>query len=734
MGFLISPKVLVTEIDLTAGIQAVATTEAAFAGLFTWGPLNKRTLISTEKKLVDLFGEPDSNTYEHFFSASNFLSYSNAIHVVRVAKETQTSTTLSNKITTTSASTTVSISHTSHGAVTGDIVTIAGLAVAVDTIPAAQINGKHVITRIDANTYTFTVTTAGSAGVVSAGGTITAAFGDYAQNATTEKYTSAGGVGEGILIKNEDHYEETYSLGGADVGLWAAKYPGTHGNTLKVSMCPSETAYSRTLTGTLSVAQGGVTVTGSGTAFTTQVVAGSILIHPTTGEELSVASVESTTSLTLLEGPTAAISAGTVVVKWEYYTEFGVAPGTSQYAAARGCLNDEVHIIVIDEDGLETGIRGQVLERYSFVSLRADAKTEQNETNYYKNVINKKSKFLWWMDHLAAGTNWGSNTDGITYTNVTIPSTFSLAGGLDGNTTAVDADLERGFDFFISPDEVDISIIITGPASATLKEYVVQNICEVRRDCVACISPTKVCVVDNADDEIDDITSHFSPISASSYAIVDTNWGLQYDRYNDVNRWVPLNGDIAGLIARVDDLRDPWFSPAGTTFGHIKNKLKLAWTQDESDRDALYQLGMNPIRIKKGQGVLLWGDKTYLNRPSVFGYINVRRLFIVLEKAIASASEVFLFYLNTDVTRSQFVNLVEPFLREVKGRQGLYDFKVICDESNNTPEVIDEHTMVGDIYLKPTISINYIKLNFIAVRTGVRFEEVVLGQTLQTSL
>jgi len=731
MGFLVSPRINISEIDLSTVIPAVATTEGAFAGLFKWGPLNKRRLVASESKLVELFGKPDNSTYEHFFSAANYLAYSNKLHCVRVAKESQTEVTLTNKLTTTAASNVITVAHTSHGLSTGAVITISGSTGTLDTnITAAEINGRHTITVLTSGTYTFTVTNNGAAGVVSGGGALVFGTGDFALNSTTEKTTGSGTPGEGVLIKNEDHYDSSFLTGGGDAGLWAAKYPGSLGNSLKISLCPSASAYSQTLTGTLTTS-GTTTVTGTSTVFTTQLVVGSILVHPTTGEERKVTAIASATSLTIASVFSTNLSTSTVVAKWEYYSEFGVAPGTSPYALARGCANDEVHIILLDEDGLFTGIRNQVLEKYAFVSLHGTAKTDQNDINYYKDVINEKSKYIYWLDKLTAGTNWGGVDDDVTFTNVIKNSTFSFSGGQDGNTLAVDADYERGFDLFKKASDADVSVIVSGPASAVLKEYIVQSICEVRKDCVACLSPNKASVVDNADDEVDDILSHFSSVSASSYAVVDSGWGYQYDRYNAVKRWIPLNGHIAGLMARVDTERDPWYSPAGIIYGHIKSVEKLAWNPDDVvNADALYLAGINPVISKAGQGVVLWGDKTYLNRPSAFDRINVRRLFIVLEKSIATATDVFLFQLNTPTTRARFVALVEPFLREVKGREGLTDFRVICDERNNTSEVIDRNEFRGDIYLKPTRSINYIQLNFIAVRTGAEFNEVVLGQSL----
>jgi phage tail sheath protein FI len=266
---------------------------------------------------------------------------------------------------------------------------------------------------------------------------------------------------------------------------------------------------------------------------------------------------------------------------------------------------------------------------------------------------------------------------------------------------------------------------MTGAHSQAVSEYVLENIVETRKDCVALISPEYSDVVNNAGDEVADITAYRNQFNSSSYAIMDSGWKYQFDKYNNVYRWIPLNGDIAGLCARTDNDRDPWFSPAGFNRGQIKNVVKLSWYPNKTDRDELYKIGVNPVISFPGEGVILYGDKTMLTRPSAFDRINVRRLFIVLEKAIARAAKYSLFEFNDEFTRAQFVGLIEPFLRDVQGRRGIFDFRVVCDNSNNTPEVIDRNEFVGDIYIKPARSINFIQLNFIAVRTGVAFEEIV---------
>lgn len=408
---------------------------------------------------------------------------------------------------------------------------------------------------------------------------------------------------------------------------------------------------------------------------------------------------------------------------WSYAEEFNGAPGTSNYVAGVNGANDEIHIIVVDEDGAFTGTANTVLEKFSYTSKAIDAKNDDGSSNYYVNVINDRSKYIYVMNH-AANSNWGSAASNTTF-NIGDTSSYteSLNGGVDGFPS--DANLITAYDKFVNAEEVDVSLLITGAASQVVSEHVVDNIAESRKDCIVLISPEFSDVVNNDGNEVTDITTYRNDFNSSSYAVMDSGWKYQFDKYNNVYRWIPLNGDIAGLCARTDTVRDPWFSPAGLNRGQIKNVVKLSWNPTKAERDDLYKIGVNPVVSLPGEGVVLFGDKTLLSRPSAFDRINVRRLFIVLEKAIARASRYSLFEFNDEFTRAQFVSLIEPFLRDVKGRRGIFDYKVVCDETNNTPEVIDRNEFVGDIYIKPARSINFIQLNFVAVRTGVAFEEVV---------
>lgn len=407
---------------------------------------------------------------------------------------------------------------------------------------------------------------------------------------------------------------------------------------------------------------------------------------------------------------------------WAYSSYFDTTPTTSEYAARVGGANDEMHIVVVDRLGKFSGTANTVLERFAFVSKAQDAVKSDGSSNYYKNVINDTSEYIYWGNH-PTGTNWaGNSAPGFTFTGVAA-NTLTLSGGVTANPTS--ADLITAYRLFNNPETVDASLIMMGDANTTVTIDVISNVAEVRKDAVVFLSPKRSDVVDAAGSEATNISATRDLLTSTSYAFMDSAWKYQFDKYNNVYRWVPYNGDVAGLAARTETDRDAWFSFAGFNRGVIKNVIKSSWNPSKTDRDTLYKKGVNPIVSFPGQGTILYGDKTMLAKPSAFDRVNVRRLFIVLEKAISRASKYSLFEFNDEFTRAQFVSLVEPFLRDVKGRRGLYDFYIVCDERNNTPEVIDRNEFVGDIYLKPARSINFIQLNFVATRTGVEFKTIV---------
>tara|TARA_A100001515_G_scaffold93407_1_gene74741 strand:- start:3 stop:1991 length:1989 start_codon:yes stop_codon:yes gene_type:complete len=550
------------------------------------------------------------------------------------------------------------------------------------------------------------------------------------------------------FIKNEDDYDENFSNGISGIGAWVAKFAGELGNSLKVSVCPSSNAFESTITGNITVTDGSKTVTGvtteangagvAATAFSTELKVGDILLLGPEKQERKIASIANNSSLTLetkyLGNTVSAFSSaathnGSVATptrRWEFFNNVDRAPTTSAYANTAGGSGDELHIVIADEDGEWTGTKNQVLEVFENLSVASDAKNEDGTTNFYKEVLNQQSRYIFWAAH-DFKTNAGSKASGVTFSGDPLPDTKSLINGRDGSSPT-NADYINGYNKFKSAEDIDVSFLLGGAQNATVIEHIIGNICEVRKDCLLTISPERADVVNNSSfpgKEAIDTVSFRDTLTSTSYAVMDSGWKYQYDKFNDLQRYVPGNGDTAGIMVRSDIARDPWYSPAGFNRGILKNVNKLAFNPNKAERDLLYKNGINPITTFPGEGTVLFGDKTLLAKPSAFDRINVRRLFIVLEKAIATAAKFTLFEFNDAFTRAQFVQLVEPFLRDVQGRRGIFDFRVVCDETNNTPEVIDSNRFVGDIFIKPARAINFIQLNFIAVRTGVEFSEVV---------
>ena len=471
-----------------------------------------------------------------------------------------------------------------------------------------------------------------------------------AKNATSGN----GAPGTGLLIKNETHYDNSYSNGEGSVGAFAAKYPGLMGNGIQVHMADADT-----------------------------------------------------------------------FADWDYKGYFDSAPGTSAWATSKASSNDELHILILDFAGNITGTAGTVLEKFAYVSKAGQAKLSDGSTNYYKDVLNQQSQYVWWMDHPADMGNWGSSAPATTFVSLADALAATLLGAADGDAPS-DGDLETGYAIFANKDKYDISLILTAGHSESVVQYAIDNVALARLDCMVFFSPPLAAVKNNAGSEADDVVAYRNDTvnRATSYAVMDSGWKVQYDVYNDAYVNVPLNADTAGLCARTDQTNDPWWSPAGYNRGQVKNIIKLIWSPDQTERDTLYKSNVNPVVSFTGQGTILYGDKTQLTKPSAFDRINVRRLFIVLEKAIATAAKYQLFEFNDVFTRAQFRSMVEPFLRDVQGRRGIYDFRVVCDETNNTGEVIDRNEFVADIYIKPARSINFIYLNFVAVRTSVSFDEI----------
>jgi len=759
MPFQLSPGVNVTEVDLTTVIPAVATTDAAIGGVFRWGPVEKSLLISSEDALVSRYGKPSNLNAETFFTASSFLAYGNKLNVSRASHSTGTVVIEDSEVGDTTAITVQSL----------DLGLTGGEAVFGQYIP----DGTTVVSATENGSNTDIVLSQAAIGPNTPTTVQLQYFdADYSLNAIANSNVASL---PGQIVKNDEHYETvTFD---ADV-QWVAKYPGELGNSLKVSVCDSAAAFetetdltaidaANTSSATLSISVGSKVATitiantaagdaNSGadslqTALDTIIVGDQVKLGNTTigVQYLQVEEISEITKVEALAVETGVVTA-TITFKdpyglstdfsdtklsrkWEYWDSVEGAPGQSTYQFTQGntSAQDELHVVIADEDGGFSGVPGTILEVFQGLSRGTNVKSEDGSTLHYKEVINQSSKYLWWaQDRSNSGSATALNLTSSTNVN---PYTKSLVGGRDtkGEDTVAIADLINSYNLFKSAEDIDISLVLAGKARGgtngeQLANYIVDNICEARKDCIAFISPDKSDVVNITTGDTEARVVEFrNSCRSTSYATLDSGYKYAYDKYNDIYRWVPLNGDVAGLCAATDQARDAWWSPAGFNRGAIKNVVKLAWNPKKAERDIIYKSGINPVVNFPGNGIILFGDKTLLAKPSAFDRINVRRLFIVLEKAIATAAKFTLFEFNDAFTRASFVNLVTPFLRDIQGRRGVYDFAVVCDETNNTGEVIDRNEFIGDIYIKPAKSINFIQLNFVAVRTGVEFSEVI---------
>ena len=663
MAFQVSPGVSVTEKDLTNIVPAVSTTAGGIVMTAEKGPVDEITTISSEQELVDIFGKPNANNFEEFFCAANFLGYGNNLKVVRP---------------------------------------ITGMVNAVST-------------------------------------------------------------GTAVLIKNTADYLDTYltdSGAGSvtNIGTWAAREAGTLGNSIKVSLCSNSTAFgphsqSGTLVNDSAAAIGDTTITmddGSlfqvgdilefGDASNVPSTAGApsgffYKVTAISTNLLTIARFNPQTGQTETGGLRHAIEDNAKVLRhWEYYFNFSAPPTTTDDVSNAGGSNDEMHIAVIDEDGSITGTAGTILETFEGVSQAHDAKDASGNSNYYPDVIYRDSKFIYWIDHISTLSD-GLTKVGTTFDNTVgdafVVSSTSLSGGTD-DFVATNAEIATAYEKFLDAENVEIDLLICGPsqtsadATGDTKATAVMDIATARKDCVAFISPARADVVGvaNAVTQTQNVVGFADGLPSTSYAVIDSGYKYMYDRYNDVYRFVPLNGDTAGLCARTDNIADSHFSPAGYSRGQIRGAVKLAFNPNQSQRDELYKARINPVVSFPGQGTVLFGDKTAQAKPSAFDRINVRRLFITLEKTISIAAKFQLFEFNDEFTRAQFRNLIEPFLRDVQGRRGVTDFSVVCDDTNNTSDVIDRNEFRADIFVKPNRSINFIQLNFVATRSGVAFSEV----------
>ena len=578
----LSPGVITTETNLTTVVPSVLTTAGAYAGAFNWGPGKLITTVDSERTLVDIFYEPDSNTASSFWTAASFLAYGNNLQVVRAV-----------------------------------------------------------------NSGTKNAVTAGSA----------------------------------IQVLNNNAFQYTYLNSGASnsYGAFMARYPGVLGNSLTVSVVDA----------------------GSNT---TQFASWNIALYNV---------------------------AGTNYANVALAGFFNGAPSTSYSTTQVGGANDQIHIAVVDTGGLLSGTKGTVLETFAYLSKAVDSVDSLGQSNYYKNAVFNNSKYIYAVDPVNyASTNgtWGKTAANTSFTTLSGAYTLPMTGGVDVAVT--DADVISAMAFFTDTAQTSISLLTTGPYTNVAVQTAAINLAATRKDCVAFVSPPISAVVNNSGSEQSSVLSWMAGLSSltggpnGSYGFADSGWKYLFDRYNNNYVWVPMNGDVAGLCVNTDQTTSPWYSPAGYSRGVIKNVIKLAWNPTQTNRDNLYQVAVNPIVSFPGSGTVLFGDKTMQTQPSAFDRINVRRLFIVLEQAIARAARFSLFEFNDAFTQSQFISLITPYLRSVQAQKGISSFQVVCDSTNNTPSVVNNNQFVGDIYIQPARSINFIQLNFVAVGTGVNFTTI----------
>ena len=664
---LLSPGVEIQERDLTVGsIETVEVNVGAIAGSFAKGPVLTPVRISNESQLIEIFGEPSDANAETWWTAASFLSYGGVLDVVRCATSGQLSA---------------------------------------------------------------------------------------SDDGTTSPYL--------LSITTKEVYEATYLSATANPFHWAAKDVGADGNAIRVSVIDKGADTTLVLDGALTTSTIGTQV--QNTAGTKS---GYIYAWDAASNTVSLITSDTWTTSDVVENGVTDRNISSVS-DWydnqEVWTGFkwsqiAPRPGTSPYVAARGGANDEMHIAVWDATGVITGTPNTLLEKFSYVSKANNGKTQEGAGNYYPNVILNKSAFVYWGSHettvydvSANQAATGGNIAGTGNAGSDSATTFDLfasvyvtgGGGVGDNIyvlakgaetgSASSGEIITGLQEFADTETVQIDYLLMGPGDAASKQNsqsigaAVLTITSNRKDCVGFLSPYRgdVVGVTSSTTQTNNVVDFYSPMQATSFGVFDNGWKYVYDRFADKYRYIPCNGDVAGLCAATTANGLPWFSPAGLNRGAIKNAVKLAYSPTKSERDTLYQKRINPITSLPGQGILLFGDKTALASPSAFDRINVRRLFNVIEKTIGNAAKGVLFELNDEFTRNNFKNVVEPYLRGVQAERGITDFLVICDDTNNTGAIIDANEFKADFFIKPARSINFITLTFIATRTGVSFEEVI---------
>jgi len=784
---LVSPGVRIREVDLTVGgITAANNQVGAIAGPFQKGPVDVPVLIETENDLLNTFGKPISSDaqYEYWLGASSYLSYGGILRVVRC-----NGTALNNANSTgigSTAGTTLKIKSAEDY---NNLTTAPAWAWAARN-PGSWANNLKVCV-VDAaadqriaigtiglsNAVGFAVTAGFSATVAGIGtttlesGTLKGIITKVNAGSIDVKITAKTGSGSSIFT------ETSYSEG--DVNAFNSDQTIRITNNSN-SFVKIETSTAR-FTGTTSTGSTSINVS----TVPTDLVTGQFIVEVSglnsfiqvdatyvgvgsTANSIGIstaATASGTVELAVL-GIASSGRTGATVSDWYneqtlgltnatvYWKNIAPRPRTSQYASERSGRNDELHVVVVDDTGAVTGSAGNILEKYTNVSKALDAKISPSQAIYYKDIIANNSQYI--FPGLAptgnktkfstpsgvtsaSDTTWGLEAQGNTF-NCIGASIYNLSSGRDysgvssvGGYSVGLSDVISAYRNFTNPAEYKIDFLIGGPSGgATIYESQAKAneliaIADIRKDCVATISPHRSDVVNvaNSDTQTNNIVKFFDPLTSSSYAVFDTGYKYVYDRFNNQFRYVACNADVAGLMARTSINQYPWFSPAGASRGALNNAVKLAYNPSQAQRDTLYPKRINPIIFSPGAGIILFGDKTALSYTSAFDRINVRRLFLTLESSIERAARAQLFEFNDTITRANFINIVEPYLRDVKSKRGITDFVVVCDESNNTPDVIDGNQFKADIYIKPARSINFIGLTFVATRTGVSFEEII---------
>ena len=714
---LASPGIVVREVDLTVGrIDPTSDAVGAIVSPFAKGPVDVPILVENEADLLQNFGEPypTDKHYEHWMVASSFLAYGGSLQVVR-----SNDSDLRNGYAGAASSIKIK-SLDDYNNLGYDENTITDVTVAARN-PGSWSNGIKVAL-IDAKADQILVGVSTSAGLsnIQVGYGVTQAISSVLPGAGTTSVLD--GYLKGVITQ----------ISGTNAYVKVLSHVSAAGTETNVDYQPS-----------------GVY------AFATS---GSVAIH-TSGQSVAAGTTTYTAQQDWFDQQTISLSNNTSI-NWNNIAD---RPSTSSFAAARNSRFDEIHVIVIDDKGAISGNAGTILEKHLSLSKAKNAEYSVGSPSYWRKYLASNSQYIFGGSQpagivttgfssgftLTTNSGWDQNTDSILF-GATGANTLTLAGGknynggtditVSGSLTSTIGDLSTGYSLFANSEEYGVDFLLMGSAnyakeSAQSLANKLISVAEERKDAIAFITPYRLAflndstvgsvTVNSSADITNNIISFYAPVTSSSYTFFDSGYKYMYDKFSDTFRYVPLNGDIAGLCARNDINNFPWFSPAGTTRGAILNAVKLAYNPSKSQRDRLYSNRINSVIFTPGSGIVLFGDKTGLSKSSAFDRLNVRRLFIYLENAISNAAKDQLFEFNDETTRSNFANIVEPFLRDVQAKRGIQDFRVICDETNNTAAIIDSNEFVADIYIKPARSINYIGLTFVATRSGVSFEEII---------